>query len=274
MAESSARGATGNLSRSDLPLLMVRANARARMSKATVTVAMEAVDKQRHQLPHWLRDGDSSHTLNAQQVMSLLLQLTVSHEIQKLYDAHTTGGQMKLAEWLTFVRSEQLQGDQGPAVEDTTISLARDAFERAVQADGEDQSMDASLFTLQLLSCENAAVGSTPTVESLNEPLAQHWTAASHKYAGRDRTVRFPATCTQATLCLPSTLRASIPGETAPISWETSSPGRVAPTCTAGFFLQVQTACANIKMRPFDHCPYYADRRRAAVRSRLLGRKE
>eukprot|EP00966_Prymnesium_polylepis_P105688 2447806-Prymnesium_polylepis.1 len=116
MATTSQRGATGFLPRLEFTALLRRANASARVSGSLVDETIQAMKEaeQQQQLPKWLcaastRERQEQKQLNAWQVTNVMLGLcTSSRAIRDLFGCYANKGEMRLDEWLAFIRTEQL----------------------------------------------------------------------------------------------------------------------------------------------------------------------
>jgi len=219
MAATSERGATGFLRQVELRSLLRRANASSGLSTTAIEEALDAVQDraERMKLPDWLRpvsagDGRQHKLLDARHIAGMLLWLcTASQTFARLFHEYSFEGQMHLAQWLRFVRVEQLMSDDqaagasascsppaqgdgqphaddddeekyGHAEVDEELAWAEDLFNRVVEgkrAGYEDVAFDALDFSLQLLDSQNNAVDSATTVD-VGEPLASYWTSCSH----------------------------------------------------------------------------------------------
>ena len=183
---SCMQSAGGNplfLSRSKLPALMNRANVGTLLARNAV---MEEAS-----LPSWLSAGAS--VLNARQVSSILLSLsTTQPDVQRLFHEYA-GTAMSQSQWEEFVRREQVR--TLVAVEDSNNSAGEpssELLEDSVQIASEElraskHGLDLLQFRQLMLSTRNDAVG-PPCAADLWHPLAQYWTATSHKYSGGIRT--------------------------------------------------------------------------------------
>ena len=138
--------------------------------------------------------------LDARQITATLLQLSSSSEtIAKLFSSYATNHQMSLAEYTTFVRTEQLtqHGDENMTddpefdiVNEADLAQAQLNFKRAVDCTNAELQVDEGVslmpFALLLLSPHNDAVSplqqstSTDYTDGSDQPLAHYWTACSH----------------------------------------------------------------------------------------------
>ena len=208
MMATSQRGAAGYLRATELRSLLVRANASPHIS---TTALKEMVDEsEQRELVQWLlpRPAGANHqpVLNVRHVAHLLLRLgSLTHETTMLFNRYATHGRMPLAQWLTFIRNEQLTRhededetrgassarEQAEEDEDKAeIVIAQRRFDQAASSlePQAEKALDRLQFALQLLSLQNDAV--TPVrhpdatadlhTQDLQQPLAHLWTAASH----------------------------------------------------------------------------------------------
>eukprot|EP00966_Prymnesium_polylepis_P302383 6985917-Prymnesium_polylepis.1 len=210
MAATSTRGATGYLAKSELQALLRCANT---STNPSVNGELAPPGKLVCALPNWMEAaaasaGHHKKLLDAQQVTALLLGLcTSSKELAEKYELYAAAaGQMLLADWLNFIRCEQLDhtqsGDEDSELgteansdnEDTELAKARSAFVAATSL-GEKSQVGAALsllqFSLQLLNPYNDAArparqiasevsGLSSGCDVNNEPFAHYWTACSH----------------------------------------------------------------------------------------------
>ena len=209
MAATSESGATGCLRRCELRSLLRRANARASMSIKEVedTLASELSDRQRLQLPKWLAAdsvGDGHHVklLDAQNVCGLLLRLcTATRDITRLYEQYAVDNHLGSAEWVCFVRAEQLTPSSGVVREDSSSSAApaqqsdfdielsrseqhfHQAIERAHLDEHAEKALSPLFFARHLLSPQNSCVApgrEDSSTQALGEPLTHNWISTSH----------------------------------------------------------------------------------------------
>jgi len=217
MAATSERGAKGFLRRSELGGFLLHANTSSHPSTAELDKALQAVRESERQLelPQWLTAARSSESesktlLDKRRAADLLIHLgTTSQRITELFHRYSAGGRMSMAEWLSFVRTEQRAlpdrdltgvpqgaesvdtGSPAPQGEELTgeelsaeIHGERQRFERMLQRDDDpDATLSLPQFALQLLCAENRAI--TPargaeTTDDLHKPLAHYWNATSH----------------------------------------------------------------------------------------------
>ena len=195
MAATSERGAAGTLRKSELRPLLRCANASSSLSNSRLEEALESVEESEQALPRWLTtsqtagDEIKARLLNARQVGELLLRLsTSSAAISQLFERHNLGGQLGLAEWLSFTRSEQL-GDMDDEFE---LSNARQSFERAAKLGGSQGKLSLIQFALQLLDPHNSAVPPLCGITATDDmqpasPLSHCWIATSHTYCIGDQ---------------------------------------------------------------------------------------
>ena len=220
MAATSKQGATGTLSRAELPSLLTRVNASPRVSSNALAVLEIIIDQERMELPQWRRavppgGPKRQDLLSAPQVAGTLLTFcTSSPKIRKLFEDYGENSRMHLDDWLTFTRSEQLQrcenatessrsSDDGDQLKDdqaAALALARTHFEDAIDTMSDASATDKALsllhFSLELLSPHNrAALGKPASEKDLREPFAHYWTAASHNSC--ERRIRRDHDCPQ-----------------------------------------------------------------------------
>jgi hypothetical protein len=171
MAATSARGATGRLHRSELRSLLRRANASARISNVLIEEALESVEEseQQMELPQWLTVARLKHEraqqlLDTRQVAGLLLRMcTSSKRITELFNTFASNGQIGIAEWRNFVRSEQVSMVDGNLSdnEEAEVAKAQEVLARVGSMRAElhnDQAMLTELqFQLLILDKRNEA---------------------------------------------------------------------------------------------------------------------
>ena len=220
MAATSRRGAAGYLCSAELRSLLTLANASPHIGATDLKKAVQ--QSELLELPAWLLPptaGSSRSTsrhsggarppanqkmLNVRQVTHVLLQLCVlSREITELFERHAINCRMPLAQWLTFIRSEQLATGKGEdeyrspssandfsEADEAELAMAPQQFEQATSGLDlrTERALDPLNFGLHLLSPSNDAVAPardatatsslhTPDVQG---PLACMWTATSH----------------------------------------------------------------------------------------------
>jgi hypothetical protein len=209
MAATSRLGATGFLRQNELRSLLRRANATARLRTDDIEMAIKATDMDEKQLalPVWLRampvGGGHRHVcLDTRRTTGLLLRLAASSRTAtSLFAIHcgsSSNQSMKLADWLSFVRVEQLASSneaeqrapqfdpERHMVDDDELSQAEQRFAKPQRSSSDASPPDLALsaldFTLQLLSPENDAQAPAARKDrnDLHEPFALYWTPASH----------------------------------------------------------------------------------------------
>eukprot|EP00966_Prymnesium_polylepis_P097682 2262374-Prymnesium_polylepis.3 len=211
MAATNARGAAGFLRQSDIRSLLVRANASAHLTTATLKEVLDSVNTSMQQQPDgllrtgpagdvvqhavWCLRSHKSQLLDTPQVVGLLLRLcTSSQRIKDLYDAYSLNGRFGLEQWLAFVSAEQAapQATQlrasvcgGDSFEE--LRLAKLRFARKSAAESADAQADSEWsplqFALQLLDRQNtvaAPARGASAADDLNNPLAHFWASCSH----------------------------------------------------------------------------------------------
>ena len=200
MAATSERGATGYLRSSELRALLVRANASSRMTTHELEAALQHVGEREDEaeLPQWLHgaatvDSHRHNLLAAQKIAGLLFQLsTASHHITQQFDEYAQQDRMSRAEWLNFIRTEQMPRpdahEEGCAGDfrfdgraELDAALQRFDGARSVELRA-DHGFSKLQFALQILSVRNDAVApARPTSDDQwAKPLAQYFTATSH----------------------------------------------------------------------------------------------
>ena len=230
LAATGGLGAVGFLRRSDIRSLLRRANASPHASAAALESTLEAVvdealllddDEQRQMLP-WLRAAQTSgqRLLDTPRVAEFLFRLsTSSRQLEELFNSHAAGGDVSLAEWLAFIRTEQLSGrpykydfSSSPGhnaiasnEEDDSfkneslaeppeynvvkeLARAEERFESAALREATESRSSRGLsllqFSLELLAPHNRAVATCQdlsTKDKMHAPLAHYWNATSHK---------------------------------------------------------------------------------------------
>ena len=211
MAATNSRGASGFLRQSDVRSLLVRANASAHLSTATLKEVLDSVNTSMQQQPEgmlrtgpagdamqhaaWCFSSRKNQLLDTPQVVGLLLRLcTASPRINDLYNVYSLNGHFGLEQWLAFVGAEQalpqdtqscVSVDGGDNLEE--LRLAKLRFERKPVADSAEAHVDSEWtplqFALQLLDRQNTAVNparDTSASGDLSNPLAHFWAACSH----------------------------------------------------------------------------------------------
>jgi len=166
MAATSERGATGVLRRSEVRSMMRCTNSSDDTTEEALKSALQLVENSDKGLkvPGWLnavhhREGHGRHeVLSLRQVTGLLLMLgTSSPQITELFNKYSGGGQMEFADWLKFIRAEQLpireitaNAAEQSSKEDTQseLAVARERFAYAIGADIQsDTSFSRRAFT-------------------------------------------------------------------------------------------------------------------------------
>eukprot|EP00966_Prymnesium_polylepis_P287024 6629830-Prymnesium_polylepis.1 len=184
MAATSRRGAIGILYRTELRSLLRRANASVSITNISIEEALLSVEQNELQmeLPTWLtvactKHGHTELTLDLRQMTGLLLRLaTSSKDIAERFKAFSSDVEMSMADWLNFVRSEQLslrgaENDLFLRIEDDEereLAQATKEFERVSSAGHSlrtDPTLNLQQFSLQLLSPRNDAVAPAGVVE-------------------------------------------------------------------------------------------------------------
>jgi hypothetical protein len=189
MAAVGDRGSTGFMLKSEMKALLRCANASPLLSTEALDEAVEVAQKQRRELPHWLRNavsGSKQQSLGAQEIVELLLWLSLSSPaISKLFELYAAAGEMSSSEWLTFQRAEQLGGATSQEAEATALACARERFGLATRSIRGELRTDDTLSLLQFsveLLCPRSDAIEPPEAEAddLRKPLTHYWTAASH----------------------------------------------------------------------------------------------
>eukprot|EP00966_Prymnesium_polylepis_P182610 4230976-Prymnesium_polylepis.2 len=212
MAVTSERGAAGFLRRSELPTLMLRANASARLSTEQLEMIIDLVEESEvKQLPKWMRSAASTHghqhkLMNARQVIETLVRLSVHCiAISELFDRYATSGHIGEDEWMNFIQVEQIgfRDSRGEltaiaeeAVDATELQRAKNQFADAIGISGASgrisswtdnhlQGFDCLQFALQLLDPRNDAVAPLVDRDQVDdspqrEPFAHYWVSCSH----------------------------------------------------------------------------------------------
>jgi len=214
MAAASSNGAAGSLHRSELRSIVRCANKTAVSTKQLDEALHNIEDAERQRgLPHWLhgfREGDGANKMLSVRTIAMLLQQlsTATPEIAKLFNEYANeDGHMGAAEWLEFVRKEQLHrcGDaperppafpcQGADLnasgelakrseDESEWAQAMERFESASSFELQRSQMLTRLqFAMQLLAPPNDAVApawAPGTQDKLSEPFPSYWTATTH----------------------------------------------------------------------------------------------
>jgi len=222
MAATNGHAGTVTIRRSHLRALLRYANASASLSTVALDGTLALVNEQLLKLPPWLRAAPGGaqrlKVLSVQQVPGLLLQLScaTSKDTAPLFRTYASQEGLVNADWLKFVRLEQLgfgdareteqfvlrraEGYSKDQFEDDEASLARahESFERAVKFGSgrllasscspnlmakEHYSLDLLQFSLELLNARNnalAPVGHVNRADDTIERIAHYWTSASH----------------------------------------------------------------------------------------------
>jgi len=185
MAATSARGATGCVRLSELRSLLRRAHAANTLSSIALEEAVQSVkeSEQQLELPNWLRGAaQPALVLDARQVGGLLLQLcTSSDHICEVFRRFAVADRMGSAEWLAFVRAEQLDPNHFQAEADLGDSAA--PFKGSQEQRAPDRGLTLLQLALQLLGPGNDASAPARSPDATNglvEPLTHYWTATSH----------------------------------------------------------------------------------------------
>ena len=198
MRSASDRGATGVLGQSELRRLLRCANASADLSPEVLQASLQAARADRDKImPQWML-AERSKLIDAQVVTGLLLHLfTMTPELTAVFERYSVDGAMHRAEWLRFVRDEQLsseaeQGLMAPVQQlgvegSSELQQWQQMFENQTEEGGAGLQADKALHLLQLslalLSPENDAVAPARpvgTTHDLDRPLSHYWTACSH----------------------------------------------------------------------------------------------
>jgi len=184
MAATSELGATGFIRRSDIQMLLKRANS----GSTTIQNALNIVEDCKHQLDTsmWKLDH-TTNTLGCWEVVQLLLRLSnLSSAIRELFTRYSPDGRMSLNMWIELVRNEQIDAcataddklvKQELVDDSEELSAARSRFNRALETGKPD--LDVLRFSLLLLDPANAAAP-TGHHEDHSQPLASYWVSCSH----------------------------------------------------------------------------------------------
>ena len=151
---------------------------------------------------------DAYGRFNIAQVTGALVQLaTAQPEIKALFDQYSNSGHLGKAEWLAFMRMEQLaassseliqevSGIAGTTLDDHNRTMLQAAAATFDEASGLLSGMGGALsrFALLLLSPDNDAVA-PPLDMDISQPLAHYWCACSHNsYIVGDQVTHTPTT--------------------------------------------------------------------------------
>ena len=183
-------GAASSLNRSDLGLLLNRANIGMDSSDQTHLAARISS----LEVPGWA--AVKAGHFSVFQVIGMLAHLSAEQDsIEMLHSRYAGGPQMNLSGWLAFLRAEQMHDATSPqpsvstAALDTTVKAAeteveeaqrvfRYACQRGDAGVRREAGLSAQQFAMILLSPDNDAVG--PAAQSPVERLSHHWCACSH----------------------------------------------------------------------------------------------